>query len=400
VLDQRRAGGAVTGELRFDLGGGRVLGQVAVAVLAEGGGSPQYQSGGPAKGGFNVRIGLDGIYGGGLFGQSRGSASISGTFLNETKCQANVGGQGTFHGNISGPIGVAIVVAEWAAVRFEGCGLASVQRLSIALPLFTFAAIEDVVMKSGVRLPPLQAASLVSPSQQAGVSGPVQTLPSDALARGYAFLRQERFREALQAFDEVLQRSALVEALLGRGQARSAIGDTAGALQDFETALRERPVTAQARIWMAELWLASGDYTSAQTALTEELRLAPDSALARSYVGSLQILTHKTTEAKQTMAEAVRFDPAIARKRYDRGVVLTSQRQPRRAAIEFTSALAFNPPITAAYFGLGLAMTQLGQTTDAIRMFEQYVALEPSTSLAIRARQEITRLKVSRPDSR
>jgi hypothetical protein len=145
--DHRQPGATITGELRFDLGGGRVQGQVTLAVMVEGDGSPRYQNGNAAKGGFNIRIDLDGVYGGGLFGQSRGHASVSGTFVDEANCQAKVTGQGTFRGNTSGPIGIAIVVAEWTTVRFEECGLASPQRLSMALPPFTFAATEDVVMR-------------------------------------------------------------------------------------------------------------------------------------------------------------------------------------------------------------------------------------------------------------
>lgn len=136
-LDVKHEGTVMQGELHFDLAGGPVKGQADLTVASSPRSPPKRAGGEPAPGWFRVKIDLDGTYSGGSFGTLKGTAKVTGTYTDESKCEAKLHGTGTFQGGLSGPVGGAELRCVWEEVEFEGCTLAPRQPFSTKLH-FTF----------------------------------------------------------------------------------------------------------------------------------------------------------------------------------------------------------------------------------------------------------------------
>ncbi len=137
-LNVNQDNNVMTGELRFDLSGGNVQGQVNVAANSSSKSPINRQSGSPTAGRFQTRIELSGTYRGGPYGTMAGVAKLSGTFTDDANCVANLNGTGTFKGSVSAPLGLVEVTASWEQVEFQGCNLTSPQPFSALLPPFAF----------------------------------------------------------------------------------------------------------------------------------------------------------------------------------------------------------------------------------------------------------------------
>jgi tetratricopeptide (TPR) repeat protein len=383
------------GELRLDLGGGNLHGWAELSVYANSESPPQRRDGGFSPGRFSVRIDLSGQFQGGPYAPLTGTAQLSGIFIDNANCQAQLRGTGTFKGNVSAPLGLAEITTEWLALEINGCGLMSPQHFAAALPAFTFSAPETIPTRQVGHLPSSVYPPVTAPSRPPSIGGPVLTTVMES---GYALLKQGRFKEALATFEEVLRTEpSSIEALIGRGRALNGLGNLQEAIRTFEAVLKVRSSLAYLRAWLAELWLAGGDQGRARTLLEEELRLFPNSAWATSYLGTLYLLAGREKEAKQVMTTARRMDPRIVGQRYANGVALGASGQARRAAVEFSSVLRLDSNMSGAYFGLGMYLAQLGQRAQAIQAFKSYLRRDTSSEWARKAQAELVRLQAGRP---
>lgn len=152
VLDLESGDTTMRGSVQFDLGGGAVDGHADCNMAADPQDPPQRAGGAGAQGRFRVRVELAGTYDGGSFGVAQGSAIIRGTFTDESGCEAQLQGQGTFRGSVSGPLGGVEIACEWPEIALQGCDLASGQPFAANLH-FSFeptAAIPRLNSTAGV----------------------------------------------------------------------------------------------------------------------------------------------------------------------------------------------------------------------------------------------------------
>jgi len=144
-LETTETGKKMTGELRFDLQGGAVGGWVEINLETSGAASPLRMSGQPAAGKFAVRAALRGTYDGGLYGLIKGDVSLSGTFVDDQKCEARIDGKGTFSGSVNAPFGRAEITFRFEPLDLKGCDLKTPQPAPVVdLPSFVFEEIDKI----------------------------------------------------------------------------------------------------------------------------------------------------------------------------------------------------------------------------------------------------------------
>src|SRR5215470_5531481 len=80
-----------------------------------------------------------------------------------------------------------------------------------------------------------------------------------ALERGLLFYQQGRYRRALAAFDEAVREQPSAAAYANRGTTRARLGDTAGAIADFTSALELTPKDSEILFNRGNARLVAGD---------------------------------------------------------------------------------------------------------------------------------------------
>lgn len=121
------------------------------------------------------------------------------------------------------------------------------------------------------------------------------------------------------------------ENLIDRGYAKYLTEDYAGAILDFELALKEAPTNAEIYYLMGASYAVSGNPTKA--------------------------IAH--------LSSAIRLDPCYAEAFYERGVIYLTDQNPILAIKEFDEAIACEPEFAEAYVSRGTAHCMLDNLENA-----------------------------------
>ncbi|MBM3310807.1 MAG: FHA domain-containing protein [Candidatus Aminicenantes bacterium] len=179
--DLRESGKIISGEWRFDLGGGPLIGRVDLDLELDASTAPRLSSGDPALGRLVVALEFDGSYKGGLYGSAKGTVNLAGRFVAMSGDEATVKGQGIFSGSLSAPLGQAEAVCQFEPLEFQGGGLQTPQPLLLPdLPCFVFPEID--ALPEGAGLPPDKPADKAPLKAEAKVQPvpPKETPPTKA----------------------------------------------------------------------------------------------------------------------------------------------------------------------------------------------------------------------------
>jgi tetratricopeptide (TPR) repeat protein len=127
---------------------------------------------------------------------------------------------------------------------------------------------------------------------------------------GAARLHRREFKEARSDLDAALQIDpSFPGAQTLAGQARDALGDTAGALPAFEAALRQDPRDLMANLYLGTMRLKDRDLDGARPLLQTAIELAPQMPQARLQWAKLNSMTGKYAEAATILEELEKADP-------------------------------------------------------------------------------------------
>lgn len=95
-----------------------------------------------------------------------------------------------------------------------------------------------------------------------------------------------------------------------RGRLRGMCGRSAGALKDFDEALRRRPKNGALRAWRAEVLRQLGRFDECRRELDLAVKQAPDYAFAWECRGRLKLMKGEPASALSDLERACRLDPA------------------------------------------------------------------------------------------
>ncbi len=180
-----------------------------------------------------------------------------------------------------------------------------------------------------------------------------------------------------------------------RGRVRYDRGDAAGALSDFEIAIRLNPRHAEAYDCRGSAFQAMGDLSSAIESFNKAIQLNPALASAFYNRGNASSERGEYREAIADFTRALELKPGLAIALNNRGNAFKALGEFERAIADYDRALQLQPGLALARANRGLAQLLLGRDSEAASDFQQCYAIQPE--LALKLSRVIDEIKVHRP---
>ena len=196
-----------------------------------------------------------------------------------------------------------------------------------------------------------------------------------AIASAYTYLG--RYDEALVNSNQSITldpESGLAYA--GRGFIYAALGDTASAQADWDTAIKLDVTVFKDFLRWGVYLFDLGSYGQAIEMYSQGIQLAPDDALGRAYWlrGSAYAQLEEHTLALADFDQAIEYDPWRAEFYYERGLLHVAQENHELAIQDFTQAIELDPTLANAYNNRAFSYMALGETELAQADWEHYSA--------------------------
>ncbi|MGB8687311.1 MAG: tetratricopeptide repeat protein, partial [Microcoleus sp.] len=269
---------------------------------------------------------------------------------------------------------------------------------------------------------------------------PEKAKPSEHLSMGDAFLRQEKFTEAIACYDRAIKFDPnlatayqnLGEALKKQGkldeatayyrkaielnaiharngsegeQTLAGANRTNGAVkqQPVATAVKpqvkpqikpqvQRQVQPQVNTGistedpeaykiLAEGYFAQGKLEQAISACKKALQLKPEAPLYKMLGNALQAVG-KIDEAKTCYVKAIEINPSFAEAYANYGSICVQQEQWQQAVSAYEKAIALKPDFAGAFRNFAKLLTQLGKSEEAAEAWYRAFAIDPKSGTA------------------
>jgi len=146
----------------------------------------------------------------------------------------------------------------------------------------------------------------------------------------------------------------------GEGDALAKKGDIAGALQQYEEALRSEPTVPGIHNNLGTILSRMGKFDEAIEQYLAELKIDPRASYARVNVGIVLAKSGKLEDAAKQFQEALRVEPDSATAHYELGYVLAQLGRFDDAIHHFREALRVRPDFAPARENLERALALQG----------------------------------------
>jgi putative PEP-CTERM system TPR-repeat lipoprotein len=210
---------------------------------------------------------------------------------------------------------------------------------------------------------------------------PKSTQPKLGLAR-IAFT-QNQFDDALKKADELVQIDPTADAHLLRGEILLRKNDSAGAMAEFDLALKAEPNNLGGYIERGQLYLASSNDAKAQADVKAGLAIAPRS-VPLQYLQAMLLARAKDYAAADTiLTKFASAFPSFPRGFYLQAVVKTQLKQYEQAESAITAYLGINPDDVGGQKVEAEIMLQKGNFAGAADILEKVTAAAPDDAQAL-----------------
>ena len=195
---------------------------------------------------------------------------------------------------------------------------------------------------------------------------------------GVTCLRRRQPEAAIRALTVALELDAFSpSAYYQRGNARDDMGDGAGALEDYATAIGLQPDFLQAHYNRGIVLNTMGRYEGAVRAFDDVVALSPDISNAYLNRGVARDELDDTAGAIADYEQALHRNPDNADARFNRARVYYRLGRYREAVADYTAAIALRPDDVEAINNRGLAYDALGQYEEAIADYDEALRRRP-----------------------
>jgi tetratricopeptide (TPR) repeat protein len=204
--------------------------------------------------------------------------------------------------------------------------------------------------------------------------------PTLRVARYRGFLAQalERFEDAVEAYEHVIQRvPGDFESWNNLGNARSATGDLAGSVAALERAVELDPKAPPTRLNLASALRAADRATEAEQVLRAAVEDFPEDARALHELYVQYKREARQEEALPVLEAAVARDPDNANLQLKLGVECGLVKRTEDAERAFRKAIALDPLLVDAYMGLVIQYEHTNREDE----FPALIALAESNGL-------------------
>lgn len=146
--------------------------------------------------------------------------------------------------------------------------------------------------------------------------------------------------------------------------------------------IRNNPADFAAHYNFASMLQARGNAAGAIAEYESALRIRPEDATANNALGAALLASGQPDRAMAYLQAASRTSPEYFDAHYNLGNALASAGDFPGAAAQFAAAVRIKPDDADAHANLGSALAELGRFADAKEQFERALAINPAHALA------------------
>ena len=198
---------------------------------------------------------------------------------------------------------------------------------------------------------------------------------------GYAFLKLERYNDAIDAYRENLRinpESASAWYLLGNTYFN--LKRYNDSIDAYHQVLRINPDYASAWLGLGSVFSGLKRYEDTIDAYRQALRINPDDASAWYFLGNAYLSLKRYEETIDACRQALRINPDDANAWFCLGVAYSGLKRYNDSVDTYRQALRINPDDANAWFGLGGAYYFSGNRTAAMDTVKELHRLDPTLS--------------------
>ena len=198
---------------------------------------------------------------------------------------------------------------------------------------------------------------------------------------GLAYVRLNRWQEALETFAELTKKQAdSGDAAYFHALALFNTGRAAEAEKEARRALRLNAGHATALTLLGIVLAARGDANDeASEALTQAVALAPNSFDATFFLGRVQYAMKDYAGAAKSLRAAVRLNPKHEEARFFLGTVLEAAGDSEAALVEYQELIKTGSQSAMGQIGLGALLVKQGKTSEAVTALKRAITLDPKS---------------------
>jgi tetratricopeptide (TPR) repeat protein len=205
------------------------------------------------------------------------------------------------------------------------------------------------------------------------------------LMLAHSCLWSKQYQCVLDAYREILKLNAeSAEADMLMGEAYDEMKNDAGALEQFQAAVKAGPATPNVHFGYGYLLWKVLRFDEAESEFRSEVANNPEHALALAYLGDTEMRAKRFDEALPHLEHAVRNQPSIAIAHLDLGIIYGDQGHKDDALSELQTAEKLNPGDPLVHWRLGRFYQSLGQKVEAKGQFDKARNLQQAEQQSIR----------------
>ncbi len=209
------------------------------------------------------------------------------------------------------------------------------------------------------------------------------------LSLAQSCLRTKQYQCVLDVYREILTLNAeSAEADMLAGEAYDELKNDAGAIAEFEAAVKADPKRPDVQFGYGYLLWRALKFDEAEKAFRSELANNPEHPLALAYLGDTEIRLHRSGEAVPHLEHAVRIQPSIAIAHVDLGVIYEGQGRKDDAVRELKTAEKLSPDDPSIHWRLGRFYQSIDQKAEAKAEFDKTLNMQRAKQQSLREQMQ------------
>jgi tetratricopeptide (TPR) repeat protein len=153
--------------------------------------------------------------------------------------------------------------------------------------------------------------------------------------------------------------------------------DMAGAIQEYETALKNDPESSFLEMELAALYQRQGDVKEALAHAEKSLRLDPRQQEAYFLLASLHVGLNQLEDATREYERIITLDPENREARLFLATLYAQQRRYPKAIRTVQELLRLDPHLVVGYYYLGRIYLETGRLPEAKKEFQRVLTMDP-----------------------
>ena len=193
----------------------------------------------------------------------------------------------------------------------------------------------------------------------------------------HSCLWSRQYQCVLDTYREILALNAeSAEADMLAGEAYDELSNSAGALQEFQAAVKADPKQPNVHFGYGYLLWKALKFSDAEEEFKAELANNPQNPLALAYLGDTEMHLGQKDAAMPYLEQAARIQPAIPVSHLDLGILYQGEGRKQDALRELKAAEKLDPGDALVHWHLGRYYQSVGQKQEARTEFEKTRTLQ------------------------